>query len=115
MTDIWRGFVAQRIAWENGWHVLFHEPTVWQERNEHDLMRDFADEIPGYLHNDRIRRALEDVSLAGGIGNLERDLRRCYETLVAIEVIGKAEMTLLDSWLADLNHISEKQDEQPRG
>jgi hypothetical protein len=31
-----------------------------------NLMRDFADEIPGYLHNDRIRRALEDVSLAGG-------------------------------------------------
>ncbi|MBV5271274.1 MAG: DUF288 domain-containing protein, partial [Afipia sp.] len=21
MTDIWRSFVAQRIAWENGWHI----------------------------------------------------------------------------------------------
>ena len=28
MTDIWRSFVAQRIAWENGWRLLFHEPTI---------------------------------------------------------------------------------------
>ena len=47
MTDIWRSFVAQRIAWTNNWSVLFDEPTVWQERNEHDLMRDFRDEVPG--------------------------------------------------------------------
>jgi hypothetical protein len=38
MTDIWRSLVAQRIAWENGWNVLFHEPTVRQQRNEHDLL-----------------------------------------------------------------------------
>ena len=30
MTDIWRSFVAQRIAWVNGWSVLFHEATVRQ-------------------------------------------------------------------------------------
>jgi hypothetical protein len=38
MTDIWRSFVAQRIAYENDWAVLFHEPTVWQSK-EHDLQR----------------------------------------------------------------------------
>ena len=42
MTDIWRSFVAQRIAWENGWRLLFHGPTMEQERNVHDLMKDFA-------------------------------------------------------------------------
>ena len=40
MTDIWRSFVAQRIAWENGWAVLFKSPDVYQDRNEHSLMRD---------------------------------------------------------------------------
>jgi hypothetical protein len=106
MTDIWRGLVAQRIAWENGWYVLFHGPTVWQARNEHDLMRDFADEVAGYLHNDRIRCTLEDVPLAGGKNSLESDLRRCYEALVKIEVIESAEMGLLDCWLADLERIA---------
>ena len=113
MTDIWRGFVAQRIAWENGWHVLFHEPTVWQERNEHDLMKDFADEVPGYLHNDRIRCTLEDVPLAGGKDNVQHDLRRCYEALVGIEVVGPAEMSLLDCWFADLERIAEARHGQP--
>jgi hypothetical protein len=107
MTDIWRGFVAQRIAWENNWQILFHEPTMWQERNEHDLMRDFADEVPGYLHNDRIRQALEKTSLAGGIGNLSNDLRKCYDSLIALEVVGSAERPLLDAWTADLQRIAE--------
>lgn len=107
MTDIWRSFVAQRIGWENGWHVLFHEPTMWQERNEHDLMRDFADEVPGYLHNDRIRKALENTSLVGGVGNLTRDLRKCYESLIAIDVVGSGEIALIEAWTADIDRITE--------
>ncbi|MEO0686822.1 MAG: STELLO glycosyltransferase family protein [Cyanobacteria bacterium J06649_11] len=51
MTDIWRSFIAQKIAWANGWSILFHEPTVWQDRNEHNLMKDFSQEIDGYLKN----------------------------------------------------------------
>ena len=105
MTDIWRGFVAQRIAWENSWHILFHEPTMWQERNEHNLMRDFADEIPGYLHNDRIRQALEKTRLAGGVVNLGRDLRACYDALISLEVVGVDERPLIDAWLSDLEAI----------
>lgn len=105
MTDIWRSFVAQRIAWENGWSVLFHEPTVWQERNEHNLMRDFEDEVPGYLHNDRIRRTLEDLPLAGGVGNVGENLRRCYEALVGLGVVGADELPLLNAWLADLDRL----------
>ena len=48
MTDIWRSFVTQRIAWECDWFILFHKSTVRQERNGHDLLKDFKDEIPGY-------------------------------------------------------------------
>ena len=62
MTDIWRSFVAQRIAWANNWSILFHEPTVWQERNDHSLMRDFKDEVPGYLHNRRIGEVLDRLT-----------------------------------------------------
>src|SRR5204863_4881711 len=47
MTDIWRSFIAQRIAWTCDWSVLFHNSTVWQERNEHSLLKDFEDEVPG--------------------------------------------------------------------
>jgi hypothetical protein len=102
MTDIWRSFVAQRIAAANGWHILFHEPTMWQERNEHDLMRDFADEVPGYLNNDRIRAALDSVAVAPGTEKIPDNMRLCYTALVELGVINVKELSLLEVWLHDL-------------
>ncbi len=105
MTDIWRSFVAQRIAWENGWHVLFQSADVFQERNEHNLMRDFADEVPGYLHNRKIAEGLERLQLAPGLDNMSENLIRCYEELIRLAVTGAEEMTLLQAWLQDLSTI----------
>lgn len=102
MTDIWRSFVAQRIARENGWGVLFHRPTVWQERNEHNLMRDFADEVSGYLTNDKIKTVLDSLKLAPGEVAIPGNLRACYGALVEMGAVGVGELELLDFWLADL-------------
>ena len=106
MTDIWRSFVAQRIAWEQGWGVLFHEPTVWQERNEHNLMRDFRDEVPGYLHNASICEALAALKLAPGVGRLGENLLACYEALVQQKWVGEQELELLEAWITDLRSIA---------
>ncbi|WBH17443.1 STELLO glycosyltransferase family protein [Sphingomonas radiodurans] len=106
MTDIWRSFVAQRIAWANGWRVMFHGSTVWQERNAHDLMRDFADEVPGYLHNDRIRATLEDLDITGGEAAMPDDLMRCYRALIALGVVGAEEEALVAAWNEDLARLA---------
>jgi hypothetical protein len=101
MTDIWRSFVAQRIAQANDWSVLFDEPTVWQERNDHSLMRDFEDEVPGYLQNDRIKRTLDDLKLETGVDALSQNIRICYRALVEMGAVGIEELALLDLWLQD--------------
>ena len=101
MTDIWRSFVAQRLSWECGWRLQFHSSTVFQDRNEHDLMRDFADEVPGYLHNERIRRTLEDLALSSGMSALHDNLVIAYEALVRLGVVGAEELPLLRAWLDD--------------
>jgi hypothetical protein len=106
MTDIWRSFVAQRIAWAQGWGILFHEPTVWQERNEHNLMRDFKDEVPGYLNNSAICEALGKLSLKPGLDKLNDNLRICYEELVRMGVVGEQELDLVEAWIADLEELS---------
>jgi hypothetical protein len=106
MTDIWRSFVAQRIAWANGWSILFHEATVWQERNDHDLMADFKDEVPGYLHNRAICAELAGLELAPGTENIGANLRRCYAALVAKDWLKPLELELLDAWLEDLAGLS---------
>jgi len=105
MTDIWRSFVAQRLAWEMDWTLLFHNATVWQDRNEHDLMRDFADEIPGYLNNAAIGEALEGLTLNKGASAINTNLRICYDKLHQMGLVGDEETALLDAWIEDLSVI----------
>ena len=105
MTDIWRSFVVQRILYANGWGMLFHEPTVYQERNEHDLMRDFADEVVGYLHNDAIRDRLDDLPISGRPEGMLADMERCYEELIRMELLGTEERPLLKAWRLDLEAL----------
>ncbi len=102
MTDIWRSFVAQRCLWELGYGLVFHPPEVYQQRNAHSFMKDFEDEVPGYLHNRRIVEALEPLSLMSGADGAAQNLRTCYAELVRIGVIPGKELRLVDAWLEDL-------------
>ncbi len=99
MTDIWRSFVAQRVAWANGWSLLFHEATVRQERNSHDLMRDFRDEVAGYVGNRDLCERLAALDLRPGLEHVGEGLRRCYETLVEGGFLPARELPLVDAWL----------------
>jgi hypothetical protein len=105
MTDIWRSLVAQRIAWTNGWSILFHSPSVFQERNVHDLMSDFNQEIQGYLHNRKIAERLDILSLRPGISNLPLNLQLCYEELAHLGMVAHSELKLLEAWLVDVAEL----------
>jgi hypothetical protein len=102
MTDIWRSFIAQRIAWTCDWPILFHSSTVRQERNDHNLLFDFKDEIPGYLYNDTIMVELEKLPLQHGKNHLIENLTTCYQKLIDLRLIDSEEMTLLKAWIHDL-------------
>jgi len=103
MTDIWRSFVAQRLLWTCGWHLSFHSSTVWQDRNKHNLLEDFADEVPGYLNNARIGRELDGLDLAPGPAALHDNMRRSYQKLIEMGLILDQELPLLEAWLTDLH------------
>jgi hypothetical protein len=102
MTDIWRSFVAQRCLWELGLGVVFHGPEMVQARNPHRLLRDFEQEVPGYLGNAAICALLERTELVGGAGAVAGNLGRCYEALAGAGFVPAAEMPLVDAWLDDL-------------
>lgn len=105
MCDILRSFVALRICFTNNWHILFHGPTVWQDRNPHNLMADFKDEIPGYLYNKSLCEVLSDLDLKSGVEHIGDNLLTCYESLVKSGHTGSAEIDLLRLWLNDIDHI----------
>jgi STELLO glycosyltransferases len=102
MTDIWRSLVAQVCLFRAGLGLSFHGPTVFQERNAHNLMRDFTDEVPGYLNNARIVEGLESLELGADPASFGGNLRRCYAKLVGLGVVPERELGLVDEWLGAL-------------
>jgi hypothetical protein len=102
MCDIWKSFIAQRCLWAMRMGVVFHEPEVFQDRNAHDLMRDFQDEIPGYEHNRRITNILDGLDLAPHEESVGNNLRTCYANLIKHGVFPEKEIILVDAWLKDL-------------
>jgi hypothetical protein len=105
MTDIWRSFVAQRCLWELNAGVTFHGACVEQERNFHDLTRDFADEVPGYLQNERLAGILTSLRLAPGPGAISANLLRCYEALVAAGILDAEELPMVRAWIDDVQSV----------
>ncbi|HEY5959584.1 MAG TPA: STELLO glycosyltransferase family protein [Polyangiaceae bacterium] len=103
MTDIWRSFIAQRCLWELDEGLVFTSPTVVQERNEHSLLRDLEDEVPGYLRNDVLRRILEDCPLRPG--DTMANLVKCYEALCAQSFFKSEELTLVQLWVRQLERF----------
>ena len=108
MTDIWRSFVAQRCLWEMDSTLTFHPATVWQERNEHNLLRDFEDEVPGYLNNEKIRLCLESLDLQKGrdAGIVCSNLMDCYSALVEAGIVGTGELPLVQAWIDDITPLT---------
>ena len=103
VTDIWRSLVAQRCLWELGYGVAFHGPESLQQRNMHNLLRDFEEEIPAYLNNNRIISILERVQLSSGADSAADNLHRCYEALISAGIIPFEEMPLVEAWLVDVH------------
>ena len=102
MTDIWRSFIAQRCLWEIGAGLVFHGPEVFQDRNAHDLMRDFRDEIPGYTRNKDFIEVLERLTLDNDTTAVGDNLLHCYQSLIDAGFFADRERLLVDTWLRDL-------------
>lgn len=108
MTDIWRSFVAQRCLWAMGKRVVFHSPSeADQDRNPHDLMADFSDEIPGYISNERMAECLMDLKLNPGndLDTILENMWTCYEDLIARHFLQWTEEDSVKAWIADVKKI----------
>lgn len=99
-TDILRGFVAQPIMWLYNYSLGFIGATVVQERNPHNYMQDFKSEIPCYLHGEEV---LDIVSKQiSSSYTIYDNLRIAYEELYKHGIVEKKEISLVNSWINDL-------------
>lgn len=102
-TDILRGVVAQPILWAAGLRLGFTEATVFQDRNEHDLMRDFESEVPCYLDVERAGAVVVDA--IDGASSIEDNLVRAYAALARAGVVTDAECAFVEAWVSDITTL----------
>ena len=107
MTDIWRSFICQAALWRCGMRVSFHSPTVEQIRNQHDLMKDFSDEVIGYMENRRIGKTLDEsaTKIPSGV-SLPKVALALWESLEAINIIPAKEMVIIRGWFELCDSLS---------
>jgi hypothetical protein len=99
-TDILRGLVAQRCFWAHGWRLGFQQVTARQARNPHNLLADFRDEIPCYLEVARVASILDGLALGS---SAPANLRDCYRALAAQDIVGAAELPIVEGWIEALS------------
>jgi hypothetical protein len=103
-TDILRSLVAQPIMWNCGCRLGFGPPTVRQERNPHDHLKDFESEIPVYLYSEKIVDSLREAIKRRV--SIEDSIMIAYRVLLRNGIVKKQEIGLLKAWIEDLRDLS---------
>lgn len=105
VADIWRGYVTQRLLWDIGGHLGFVASYAFQERNEHDLLKDFIDEMDLYLKTGQLMSALNE-KFPGD--TLRERMLSLFEFLLNNSLIKQADVDLAYAWLQDLETVGYK-------
>jgi hypothetical protein len=98
MTDIWRSFVALAALSVHGRSVSFHTATVDQQRNVHDLMRDFEDEVPGYINNRRIGERLREAARNLKPAAMTETALLLWRVMIDEGFVPESEWPIVTSW-----------------
>lgn len=101
-TDILRGYIAQRVAWDYDHYLGFMKATVFQDRNDHDYMVDFKDEVEVYLSVEKLVEVLSSIELHG---DMTSRIRVVYVALINAGIVKPRELKILDAWLLDYKNL----------
>lgn len=104
VSDIMRGYVAQPILWKYGHTLGFTAPTVRQDRNPHNYLKDFEGELDIYIHAERILDIVEK-SVSGGTC-IYVDIKNAYTALGESGLVRAEELQVLAAWCNDVKRLS---------
>ena len=99
MDDIYASLICQRVMRERNLHVRFGHPFVWQQRNDHNLVKDLRGEIDGYENVERLADVLDHITLLGK--SVIDDCRRIWGTLNHVDYIPGRSVQAMSAYLDD--------------
>ena len=101
--DIYASLIVQRVARERELHVHFGQPFVYQQRNEHDLIKDLRAEIDGYEYVKPMAQLLDQIVLKGK--SVIEDTRTIYQKLRHASWIPENAVDAAMAWLEDAESV----------
>lgn len=103
VEDISRGYIAQRILWEMDAKMLFTYPTAYtSNRNAHDNLHDFKQEVPIILRTKLLIDILDSLSLNKDV---TKSLLKVYKELVKRKFFSKEEFKIVTAWALELEKV----------
>lgn len=103
--DIYASLIVQRVARERGLHVHFGPPFTYQQRNQHDLIKDLRAEIDGMENTAKLAELLDHIVLPAT--SVIDQTHSIYETMHAAGFIGDLQLNAAVRWLEDCEGILE--------
>ena len=104
VCDIWRGFILERFIWGYNGTVLFHSPSVYQNRNAHDYYADFVDEEALYYGLEDILNGLNS-EINKNIFNPGYFLVSLIEILVKKNILKENDLKMYKAFIEDLENV----------
>lgn len=106
VCDIWRGYIVQRLLWDLDLRLCFTSPTAVQERNQHNLFKDYCDEQDLYLKSGSLIQFL--INWRSESINFKERMENLIRELVAAEYLKNDEIAVIQAWIRDLTNLGYK-------
>jgi hypothetical protein len=107
MTDIWRGIILSGYIRESSLAIAFGKLGFMQDRNVHNLISDFLDEVSGHEHNRSIRKISDDTwrDIEFCQENWASGMSSIYTQLVNKGILQSLELQCLLEFTKSANHF----------
>lgn len=90
-ADILRGYIAQKLLWDTGSVLGYYSPIVYQDRNPHNYMVDFEEELSMYKNI---------IPLVNILKNLNKpNIKDVYTELYKAQIVKHEDVCAVDLWL----------------
>lgn len=103
MDDIYASLIVQRVMRDRSMSVRFGKPFVWQQRNDHNLVKDLRGEIDGYENVERLADVLDHIPLLGK--SVVDDCRAIWKVLNHVDYIPGRTVSAMNAWLDDCEAV----------
>ncbi len=104
VSDIWRGLIVQRYFAISDLRTQFRGGLGFQDRNEHDLLKDFIDELEVHMSTRILLEILETID----VYDKYKFMLAVYSGMLARDLVSQEEIVRLENWLADTSAILNK-------